>query len=81
MLARIGAIFRRPARYWPLALLLSMLILRLFWGWSTHRQLQAQLDALCARGQPIDPTQITHPAVPDDQNAVVVYRKAVAVID
>ena len=81
MLARIRPIFRRSARYWPLALLLLMLILRLIWGWSVHRQFNVQLSVLRARGQPIDPAQITHPAVPDDNNAVVVYRKAIAVLD
>src|SRR3954469_9278888 len=81
MFTRIRRIFRRPMRYWLVSLLVLMLIVRLVWGWWVHRQLEAQISAIRARGEPTDPSQIVHQPVPDNENAVVVYRQAVSVVN
>ena len=77
------AAIRRISR-WPLdhklvmlpALLLMMLLLRLLWGVAVHSQLESQLRGLRVRGEPIDPSQITHQIIPDADNAVPLYRQA-----
>jgi hypothetical protein len=83
MLPSIGKIFRSLFNHKfksILLLLFLMLLMRLLWGWSVHRQLQSQLSAIRARGEPIDPSQITHQPLPEDQNTVPLLRKAVSAL-
>jgi hypothetical protein len=83
MFSAISKIFRWPLnhKFKAIAVLLFlMLLLRLVWGWSVHRDVQSQLQAIRARGAPIDATEVRHQAVPDEENAVVLYRKAVGTL-
>lgn len=53
---------------------------RLWWGWSAERELQAVVDEIRARGEPLAWKDFAPAPVPDEQNAVVLYRKANAVL-
>ena len=80
MLWANSKIFRWPLNHKVKAiavLLFFMLLLRLVWGWSVHRDVRSQLQTIRARGEPVDATEVRHQTVPDEQNAVVLYRKAI----
>ncbi|HEV8378279.1 MAG TPA: hypothetical protein VGP99_05480 [Tepidisphaeraceae bacterium] len=80
----MGKIFRWPLNHKfkaILALLLLVLVMRLVWGWSVHRELQSRLSAIRARGEPINASEVVHQAVPDEDNAVLVYRKAISALN
>ena len=47
-------------------------ILRVVWG----RQLDAEIEAIKARGEPVTVADIPQPQVPDSQNAALIYQKA-----
>lgn len=57
-------------------LLLATLGLRLWWGWHVGRQLAAQREEIRARGEPVDPADLTVTPLPDDQNAWVLIKQA-----
>ncbi|MCH8881816.1 MAG: hypothetical protein IID34_18265 [Planctomycetes bacterium] len=58
-------------------LLLGLLLLRWWWGWEAHRRLQAEIDRIVARGEPIFPEDFDPPEeIPDDQNAALALIKA-----
>jgi hypothetical protein len=53
-----------------------MLLLRLVWGWYVKAQLHRQIDAIHARGEPLEWSKfVAHR--PDSENAVLLYRQAV----
>ncbi|MCH8970233.1 MAG: hypothetical protein IIA66_14080 [Planctomycetes bacterium] len=57
--------------------LVGLLLLRWWWGWEAHRQLQAEIDRIVARGEPIFPEDFDPPEeIPDDQNAALAFIKA-----
>src|ERR1051325_3285251 len=76
--------FLRRILRWPghhkllslVSLLFLMLVLRLIWGRFVHHQLQSQLQAIRARGEPIMPSDVVHQPIPDDENAAFFVRKA-----
>ncbi len=58
-------------------LLVGLLLLRWWWGWEAHRRLQAEIDRIVARGEPIFPEDFDPPEeIPDDQNAALNLTKA-----
>ncbi len=52
--------------------------LRLWWGWYEERKLEAVVNAIAARGEPIRFGDMKWPAVPDADNAAYYYRQALA---
>ena len=54
--------------------------LRIWWGWYAHRCLQAEIDAIHARGEPILPEDFQQPPIPDADNAAWYLRQAAAAI-
>ncbi len=46
------------------------------WAKSNQRQLQSELDAIAARGEPITWAGLQPEPVPDDQNAALLYKQA-----
>src|SRR5438445_4736292 len=80
MFSAIRRIFRFPLDHkFPtlVSLIILMSLLRLLWGWSVRSHLHSTVSAIRARGEPIEPSQITHEVVPDTDNAVSLYRQAV----
>jgi hypothetical protein len=77
-----------PARYWWLrriligvgALLLAVVGLRIGWGVYAEHRLQDALHKAIAAGEPLYPQDFARPRVPDDDNAVVFYNRAVEAI-
>ena len=75
----------QPGRYYHLkrlaaacaGLMVFLLVVRLWWGWEAHRRLQAEIDRIVARGEPLFPEDF-NPAeeISDDQNAAILYTKA-----
>ena len=62
-------------------LLVGLLVLRLWWGWEAHRRLQAEIDRIVARGEPIFPEDFDPPEeIPDDQNAALALIKATTLL-
>ena len=58
-------------------LLVGLLLLRWWWGWEAHRRLQAEIDRIVARGEPIFPEDFDPPEeISDDQNAAMAFIKA-----
>ncbi len=75
----------RPGRYHHLkrlalafaGLMVFLFVVRLWWGWEAHRRLQAEIDRIVARGEPIYPEDFDPPEeTPDDQNAALAFIKA-----
>ncbi|MCY2951730.1 MAG: hypothetical protein NTU53_07100 [Planctomycetota bacterium] len=62
------------------ALIALVLVVRLVWGWWVGRQLQAQLDEIRQRGEPVAATDMVYPFVPDSENAWLLQLQAVQVI-
>lgn len=75
-----------PTRYWWLkrltvaggALLVALVLLRVWWGWEANRQLQAEIASYRAAGQPVfaEEFDAVLDAVPDEDNAALLYEKA-----
>ena len=58
-------------------LMVFLFVVRLWWGWEAHRRLQAEIDRIVARGEPLFPEDFNPPEeIPDDQNAAILYTKA-----
>ncbi|MCH8053192.1 MAG: hypothetical protein IH895_03960, partial [Planctomycetes bacterium] len=75
----------RPGRYYHLkrfalafaGLMVFLFVVRLWWGWEAHRRLQAEIDRIVARGEPLFPEDFNpSEEIPDDQNAAILYTKA-----
>ncbi len=75
----------RPGPYYHLkcfalafaGLLVFLIVVRLLWGWEAHRRLQAEIDRIVARGEPLFPEDFNpSEEIPDDQNAAILYTKA-----
>lgn len=63
-----------------LAVVLAALLgVRLWWGWSAERDLQAAIDEIRAPGEPLAWKDLIGPAIGDQDNAVLLYRKAVEI--
>jgi hypothetical protein len=75
-----------PPRYWWLkrivvgvaVLLIAFGALRWWWGIYADRAFRAELDRHRTAGEPIVPKDFVLPHVPDDRNAVVLPKQAVA---
>ena len=74
-----------PPRYWWLKrialaagfLFVALFALRLWWGWEANRRLQAEIDKIIAKGEPIYPEDFDPKEdIPDDQNAARFLRNA-----
>lgn len=75
-----------PVRYWWLkrisvvagVLLVGLVLLRVWWGHEAERRLQATIKHYQDAGQPVLPSEFDAilDAVPDDQNAAILYEKA-----
>src|SRR5438128_2562768 len=52
-----------------------------WWGQSAERRLDAMIARYRAAGEPMLPSDLVAPSVPDDQNAVIDLRAAAALID
>jgi hypothetical protein len=78
--AAIRSTRSRSAKRWFGIILLSLLVLiliaRFFWGIWADRQLQAQIDAVRARGEPIAFPDMNLPSVPNSRNAAWYYSQA-----
>jgi hypothetical protein len=59
-----------------LALLMLTLSVRLIWGWQANRTLQAQLDEVRRRGEPVTVEDVTFANVPEGENAWAVQLRA-----
>src|SRR5688572_4275969 len=57
-------------------LIVTVLVLRLWWGDRIARQLAAQQAEIRARGEPIDLSELTIERLPDEQNAWLLLRQA-----
>ncbi len=75
----------QPGRYYHLkrlalafaGLMVFLVVVRLLWGWEAHRRLQAEIDRIVARGEPLFPEDFNpSEEIPDDQNAAILYTKA-----
>lgn len=75
----------RPGRYYHLkrlalafaGLMVFLFVVRLLWGWEAHRRLQAEIDRIVARGEPLFPEDFNPTEeISDDQNAAILYTKA-----
>ncbi len=74
-----------PPRYWwlkrvllgVLGLLTVTVALRLAWGKYAEQRVQQALRQAIAAGEPVYPEDFARPRVPDDDNAVVFYTRAV----
>lgn len=77
-----------PRRYWWLRRLVAaggcfgvfLVLLRLVWGWEANRRLAAEIERYRAAGQPVYAREFDAvlDAVPDEENAVLLYEKAIA---
>jgi hypothetical protein len=63
-----------------LALLCFVLLLRLWWGWYTARQVAAEWDKVRALGHPTTPEEVMGPLLPERENAWPVYAQAIAAL-
>jgi hypothetical protein len=74
-MARDEGIFRHPFSWRSrifravVALLLLVLVVRLVWGWQTHRALAARLAELREAGQPVEVGDVVQAKVPNAENA------------
>lgn len=62
------------------ALLAAMLALRLTWGWYCAKELAAAWDEVRLRGDPTTRADLSIKAIPDRENAWIVYAQAAAAI-
>lgn len=62
-------------------LLVLLILTRLWWGWIAHRRLQRELDLIRASGEPVLPGEIHFDHVPNEQNSVPIWQKAIAAIN
>lgn len=77
-----------PARYRRLkrivviaaVFLAGMLTVRLWWGREAARRLAAEVQAIRARGEPILPDDFAPDEVPDPQDAVAAYQRAMGTV-
>ncbi|MHC4676357.1 MAG: hypothetical protein ACYTBZ_28030, partial [Planctomycetota bacterium] len=77
-----------PVRFWWLkrtAVVVAILIviltgLRWWWGKKAHQALQAEIDRIKATGQPLYPQDFVPDPLPDNQNAALILKKAVAAL-
>jgi hypothetical protein len=77
-----------PPRYWwlkrlslaSLLLLLSLALVRVAWGWESHRRLARELAPVRAAGDPVSAAETNVAPVPDAENGALVYRRAFAAI-
>lgn len=79
-----------PPRYWWLkriavasgVLLACLILLRVWWGYEAERRLQAAIKHYQDIGQPVLPSEFDAilDAVPDDQNAAILYEQAMSKI-
>lgn len=77
-----------PRRYWWLRRLavagacfvVFLVLLRLVWGWEANRRLEAEIERYRAAGQPVYAREFDAvlDAVPDEENAALLYEKAIA---
>ncbi len=60
-------------------LVVAALLFRVWWGYEAHRRLQAQIDEYRAAGQLVYAKEFDAEmdAVPDDQNAAILYEEAI----
>lgn len=85
--------YRAPAPLFPrtrrwmrrilrLALLASLICIaaHAYWAHSTQRALDGQIRAYAAAGEPIFPTDLNDPPIPDQENAVIDLRAALALL-
>src|SRR5262245_26239671 len=78
--------FPHPPRYWwlkrisagLLALLFSLILIRLICGWGPKRRLRHYLGALRAAREPVTVEDLTLPRVPDEPNFVTYIEQAAA---
>jgi hypothetical protein len=68
----------RRASVFSGVLLGVLVILWLWWAHVAHARLQARIDAILARHEPLYPSDFFPTALPDDQNAANYYRAAIA---
>jgi hypothetical protein len=55
-------------------------VARVWWGWDANRRLAAELEAIAARGEPVELRYFNSPAVAEDVNAVPLLRRAGEII-
>ena len=76
---------RKRHRWWKYAvcvlalLLLLPVVVRLWWGYSAERELEAVVSQIEARGEPLAWADLAPEPIPDDDNAVLLYAKAAEV--
>ena len=78
-----------PPRHWWLrrlvvfaaALLVSLLLLRLAWGWEAERRLRRAYGAVAARGGPVRASDLLPPAPEDARNGAYYLKRAAAAVD
>jgi hypothetical protein len=62
---------------WTAGIVLVLLIvLRLWWGWYADRQMQKEMEAIRARGEPIEWKDFDQPDIPDSENAAWYLQQA-----
>ena len=54
-------------------------VARIWWGYHAESKLREILDRITARGEPIEWADLAPPAIPDNQNAVLLYKKALKI--
>jgi hypothetical protein len=63
----------------PLGLIVvAVLGVRTWWGIHARRVLQKEIDAIRARGEPLELSELASPPIPHDQNAAQLYKTAAA---
>ena len=78
-----------PARLWWLkrltllcvVLAVTLVAVRLWWGWEAERRLRAALEPLVAAGWPVRGRDLDPAPVPDDANAAIYLKQAIAAVD
>lgn len=71
---------RRTVLLAVLLLLAGIGIGRWWWGQSAERILQAEIDAIRARGEPLEWREFKRPFIPDEENAAEFYRQAAKIV-
>lgn len=61
--------------------ILFLLAIRLAWGWHAHRAFERAIAEIKQRGEPIEPEDFDGPEIPDEENAALVYLKAIETAD
>jgi len=57
-------------------LVTAMVLLWLVWGWWTGCEVNAQLDEIRRRGEPVETSDVVYKFVPDSQNAWLLQAQA-----